>query len=448
MSLLKVDTIRNRSNSGAPEFDFGLNVISGISSLGGIKFDSGNITASSNTGIVTYFGDGSGLTLIPNGSLVNSTISGITLGSNLNNLTPGSYITGSTYNGGTARTFAVDATNTNTGSKVVARDGNGDFASRNITATKFIKSSGTSSQFLKADGSVDSNSYLTSANVGNGRLTLSAGTGVSLSATPRFDANQSSNKTITVSTNGTSSNTSNALVLRGSSGEISVGALSASSASLSGNITASGFLVSGQSGFLKADGTVDTNTYLDNGNIKNPQITFTVSGSGFSIGATQSFTLNQSAAATIALSLNSSSSNTGNTLVLRDSNGDFSCRNISGTTLNFTNFTGTTVSGTNISGTTITGTDFNSTSDLTLKDNVSPVINPLDLIENINGVSFKWKNTGKSSMGIIAQEVEKVFPELIGTSENYKTVNYNGLVAVLIESIKELKKEINQLKNN
>ena len=37
MSLLKVDTIRNRSNSGAPEFDLGLNVISGISSLGGVQ---------------------------------------------------------------------------------------------------------------------------------------------------------------------------------------------------------------------------------------------------------------------------------------------------------------------------------------------------------------------------------------------------------------------------
>ena len=126
-----------------------------------------------------------------------------------------------------------------------------------------------------ADGSVNSTSYITNASVGNGRLTLSAGTGVSLSSTPRFDANQSTNKTITVSTNGTSSNTANTLVLRNSSGGISIGALSAASANLSGNITASGFLVSGQSGFLKADGTVDTTTYLSNGNIKDPQITLT-----------------------------------------------------------------------------------------------------------------------------------------------------------------------------
>lgn len=438
MSLLKVDTIRNRSNTGAPEFDLGLNVISGISSLGGVKVSAGIVTSVSNTGIVTFYGDGSGLTLIPNSSLVNSTISGISLGSNLQNLTPGSYITGSNYNGGTARTFAVDATSSNTASKVVARDSNGDFSSRNITATKFVKSSGTSSQFLKADGSIDSNSYLTSSNVGNGTLTLSAGTGVSLSATPQFGANQSANKTITVSTNATTSNTANAIVLRSSTGGINVGAVSASSVSLSGNITASGFLVSGQTGFLKADGTVDTTSYLSNGNIKDPQITFSASGSGFSLGATQSFTLNQAGTATIAFAINSSSANTGSTLVFRNSNGDFSARNI---TISNLSAASVTASG------TITALDYNSTSDLNLKTNISKVTNALDLIENINGVSFKWKQSGDNSMGVIAQEVEKVLPELINNSNEYKSVNYNGLIAVLIESIKELKAEIKELKN-
>lgn len=426
MSLLKVDTIRNRSNSGAPEFDFGLNVISGISSLGTVKIHAGIVTSISNTGIVTFYGDGSGLTLIPNSALVNSTISGRALGTNLRNLTPGNYITGSTYNGGTARTFAVDATTTNTASKVVVRDSNGDFASRYITATQFIKSGGTSSQFLKADGSIDSNTYLTNTNVGNGQLTIDAGTGITIASGapgPFFNANQSTNQTIVVGTNGTSANTSNTLVLRGGSGQISVGAITAASASLSGNITASGFLVSGSSGFLKADGTVDTTEYLSNGNIKNPQITFTTAGSGFSIGATQSFTLNQAGAATIALSINSSSGNTGNTLVFRNSNGDFSARDIN-------------------------AQNFNTTSDATLKTDIFKVDNALDILESISGVSFKWKRTGEKSMGIIAQEVEEVLPELINNSSNYKSVNYNGLIAVLIESIKELKNEIKELKGN
>ena len=422
MSLLKVDTIRNRSNSGAPEFDLGLNVISGISSLGGVQVSAGIVTSVSNTGIVTYFGDGSGLTLIPNSSLVNSTISGRSLGTNLQNLTPGSYITGSNYNGGTARTFAVDATSSNTANKVVARNSSGDFSSRYITATQFRRLNGTSSQFLKADGSIDSNSYLTSADLGGGTLTISSGSGISLSSNPTFDANQNANKTITVSTNGTSSNTGNTLVLRDGSGGISIGALSAANANLSGNITASGFLVSGQSGFLKADGTVDTTTYLSNGNIKDPQITLTASGSGFSLGSTQSFTLNQASAATIAFSINSSTGNTGSTLVFRDANGDFASRDIS-------------------------ARNFDTTSDATLKTDILKVDNALDILESISGVSFKWKGTGEKSMGILAQEVEEVLPELINNSRNYKAVNYNGLIAVLIESIKELKREIKQLKD-
>ena len=49
-------------------------------------------------------------------------------------------------------------------------------------------------------------------------------------------------------------------------------------------------------------------------------------------------------------------------------------------------------------------------------------------------------------MGIIAQQVEKVLPELINNTSSHKAVNYNGLIAVLIESIKELKQEIKELK--
>ena len=122
MSLLKVNTIRNRNGTGSPTFDLGVN-ISGISTLSGVKISSGIITSFSTSGIVTYYGDGQGLNNIPNASLQNSTISGKSLGTNLSNLTAGSYLTsGGTYNGSTARTFAVDATSSNTASKVVARD--------------------------------------------------------------------------------------------------------------------------------------------------------------------------------------------------------------------------------------------------------------------------------------------------------------------------------------
>jgi hypothetical protein len=93
----------------------------------------------------------------------------------------------------------------------------------------------------------------------------------------------------------------------------------------------------------------------------------------------------------------------------------------------------------------ITATDFNSASDINLKENIRPIENPLDKVLQINGVEFDWKDNQQSSMGVIAQEVEKVFPELVKTAEN-KSVNYNGLVGVLIEAVKEQQKQINILK--
>ena len=75
---------------------------------------------------------------IANDKLANSTISGVSLGSDLEALTAGSYLTSSgTYTGGTARTFAVDATTTATAEKVVARDSNGTIAATNtVYATR------------------------------------------------------------------------------------------------------------------------------------------------------------------------------------------------------------------------------------------------------------------------------------------------------------------------
>jgi hypothetical protein len=96
---------------------------------------------------------------------------------------------------------------------------------------------------------------------------------------------------------------------------------------------------------------------------------------------------------------------------------------------------------------TLTVVDINSTSDINLKTNINTVENALDTVSQLRGVSFDWKETEKSSYGVIAQEIEKVLPELVG-SEEVKTVNYNGIIGVLIEAIKELKNEIEELKKD
>ncbi|HEY5714410.1 MAG TPA: tail fiber domain-containing protein, partial [Candidatus Gracilibacteria bacterium] len=84
-------------------------------------------------------------------------------------------------------------------------------------------------------------------------------------------------------------------------------------------------------------------------------------------------------------------------------------------------------------------TGYIQTSDVRFKENISTV-HGLDVVSQLRGVSFDWKNSGESTLGVIAQEVESVVPELVRTDEDgYKGVNYDGFAAVLIEAIKELK---------
>jgi hypothetical protein len=94
----------------------------------------------------------------------------------------------------------------------------------------------------------------------------------------------------------------------------------------------------------------------------------------------------------------------------------------------------------------ITSTDYNSTSDVNLKTNIQPIFDPIEKIMQINGVTFDWKEDSRPSAGIIAQEVEKVLPELVSDT-NPKTVNYNGLIGLLIEGMKAQQREIEELKS-
>jgi hypothetical protein len=121
----------------------------------------------------------------------------------------------------------------------------------------------------------------------------------------------------------------------------------------------------------------------------------------------------------------------------------------------FTNITSGTVGATKISTTklsfnpstgTLTATDINSSSDINLKTNIREIDNPLEKVIQLNGVSFDWKETQEPSIGVIAQELEEVFPELVKQSNDHKTVNYNGLIGVLIEGMKKQQEQINILK--
>ena len=90
---------------------------------------------------------------------------------------------------------------------------------------------------------------------------------------------------------------------------------------------------------------------------------------------------------------------------------------------------------------------YTSTSDANLKENIAEIPNAVEKVEAIRGVTFDWKDGSGSTAGIIAQEVEAVMPMLIENGE-FKRVEYNGLVGLLIEAVKELSAEVKALKAN
>lgn len=95
----------------------------------------------------------------------------------------------------------------------------------------------------------------------------------------------------------------------------------------------------------------------------------------------------------------------------------------------------------------VTAVDFNSTSDLRLKENIVG-LHGIELLADVNPVEFTWKNSGKKSYGVIAQELEQVLPELVceGT-DGMKSVHYIPLIAMLVDAVKTLDARVKELEN-
>ena len=91
-------------------------------------------------------------------------------------------------------------------------------------------------------------------------------------------------------------------------------------------------------------------------------------------------------------------------------------------------------------------------SDERLKDNITPILNALDKVKQIGGYEFDWNDKQSTyeghDVGVIAQEIEAVLPELVTTRDNgYKAVKYEKIIALLIEAIKEQQCQIDELKS-
>ena len=104
----------------------------------------------------------------------------------------------------------------------------------------------------------------------------------------------------------------------------------------------------------------------------------------------------------------------------------------------------TTSAGVEVNG-TLQATEVTATSDERLKSDIQTIDNALDKVMNMRGVSYTKQ--AEKGIGVIAQEIEKVLPEVV-TDGEYKSVAYGNIVGVLIEAIKEQQKQIDELKKD
>jgi hypothetical protein len=238
--------------------------------------------------------------LTVNGTAISLGGSGTITANTTQTLTRGTYLTGSDFNGGTATTWAVDATDAATASKVVARDANGSFAGNVITATTF---SGSGANLTTLNANNISSGTLAQARLANSSLTVN-GTSISLGGSGTITANTTQTLTFgsyltgtsfnggtanTIAVDAATTNTANKVVARDANGSFSANiitatlsgsATSATSATTAGtvttnaqpNITSVGTLTS------LTVGNVTSNTVFGNGTIT---ATGNISGANF-----------------------------------------------------------------------------------------------------------------------------------------------------------------------
>lgn len=356
------------------------------------------------------------------------------------------YITGSSYDGLNARTWDINATTGSTGNAIVARDVNGDFTSRYITATKFIVSGSSSSAFLKGDGSTDTNAYITAASVGTGTLTLAtSGSGISGSAT--FGANSTSNVTFTVTSSGTNANTANSLVFRDASGNFSAGTITAS---LSGSASQLNGLSSGYSGanvVLRTDG----NGYIliDNWiRVGGGTGLYNSSGAYLYEDTTYGWFARSRSNSSSSLRLQTTDGNARGWYYADNSNQQGFLSTGGGWNLRVDN-----------SGNVYATNDVTAfASDMRLKTNIEQIDNALEKVCKLNGFTYEFNELANSMgfmkerrfSGVSAQEVNEVLPEAVRpapVNDEYLTVQYEKLVPLLIEAIKDLSEKVKRLEN-
>ena len=316
-----------------------------------------------------------------------------TTGNYVQSVANGSYLTGGGgASEGTALTLGVDATSANTASKVVARDGSGNFSAGTITAA--------------LTGNASTATTLQTARTING-----------------VSFNGSANITVADSTKVPTSRT------------VSAGGGISGGGALSGNITISHADTSSQGSVNNSGATVIQDVTLDTyGHVTAlGSHTLTLANLGYTGATNANYITNN----------NQLTNGAGYTTNVGD------ITNVSAGT----NLTGGGSSGSvtlNVTAsptfTTVTATTFNTTSDRNTKTDIEPISGALGKVQQLGGYSFTFKDSGQKSSGVIAQEVQAVLPELVQEGgEGHLTVQYGNMVGLLIEAIKEQQAQIDAL---
>ena len=97
---------------------------------------------------------------------------------------------------------------------------------------------------------------------------------------------------------------------------------------------------------------------------------------------------------------------------------------------------------------TMSATEIIETSSIRFKENVKPIEHAYETISKLQGVTYNWKETGKEDIGFIAEEVDKILPQLVDKNEDgiVNGMNYSKLTALLVEVVKNQQKQIDELK--
>jgi len=417
---------------------------------------SGQVTSVTNTAIAI------------NGSAVSGAISG-QAGSVANALTLGTYLTGTSYNGGTAVTATVDATSANTASKVVARDASGDFSAGTITATLSGNATNVSGTVAFANGGTGETTRQAAMDALAGATTSGSylrgnGSNVVMSTIQVADVptlNQNTTGNATTATTATN-------LAGGSAGTVPYQSAAGTTA----------MLAAGSSGqVLQSNGAAAPSWVAATAAANNGTLTLAVSGTGLSGSAT--FTANQSGNSTFTVTSNATNANTASAIVARDASGNFSAGTITATlsgnastaTSATTATTATTANalatgnnyqmnslgvGTGASG---TGGEIRATNNITayysddrLKTRLGNIEDALAKVKTLDTFYYEANELAQSlgyeairEVGISAQQVQVVMPETVAPApidDKYLTVRYERLVPLLLAAIKELEAKV------